>query len=304
MAHCLQAVILVTFAQHSCSPLPVPRFGTASMMQLTLPALPRWPQLQLIEGVALVASALPDGQRQPCVQQMLDIVVQPMQVRGCFHPAGTGQVLAQRRWLALAVAGAHAAHQCGRLQTCGLSSSAGHPAASGSGQPWIGPRHAHRRWCSAAAAARCAAGATTDGAGHNHLQASNRVAPMEWWMTASHVPSHAVRRPLPASGGGQLSPAAHRNHTHLLCLACRAVKDPADVAEALVRLWPWIEAALGKPTARLGRGQSVTSICSYMLQNVLSLKPSRLPPATHFIPPPPTPHFTPPQTASPAIRPQ
>lgn len=31
------------------------------------------------------------------------------------------------------------------------------------------------------------------------------------------------------------------------------------MAEALVRLWPWIEAALGKPTARLGRGQSVTS---------------------------------------------
>lgn len=43
------------------------------------PCLPL--HLQLIEGVALVASALPDGQRQPCVQQMLDIVVQPMQVR-------------------------------------------------------------------------------------------------------------------------------------------------------------------------------------------------------------------------------
>ena len=34
---------------------------------------------QLIEGVTLVASALPNGQRQACVQQMLDIVVQPMQ---------------------------------------------------------------------------------------------------------------------------------------------------------------------------------------------------------------------------------
>ena len=44
--------------------------------------------LQLIEGVALVASALPDGQRQACVQQMLDIVVQPMQ--GLLQAAAQG----------------------------------------------------------------------------------------------------------------------------------------------------------------------------------------------------------------------
>lgn len=34
---------------------------------------------QLIEAVALVASALPDGRRQACVQQMLDTVAQPLQ---------------------------------------------------------------------------------------------------------------------------------------------------------------------------------------------------------------------------------
>ena len=60
------------------------------------PAWPR-PALQLIEGVALVASALPDGQRQQCVQQMLDIVVQPMQASTAGRPAACrGLVLGMR----------------------------------------------------------------------------------------------------------------------------------------------------------------------------------------------------------------
>ncbi|PSC72289.1 transportin-3 isoform X1 [Micractinium conductrix] len=113
---------------------------------------------QLIEGVALVASALPDGQRQACVQQMLDIVVQPMQ---------------------------------GLLQA----------AAQGGSAPGT-----------------------------------------------------------PTAGGGPAAPAARDAQLALVLplmervtTIFRAVKDPADVAEALVRLWPWIEAALdrfaGEPPA-------------------------------------------------------
>lgn len=55
------------------------RASDIEVLRSTLSARRPAPPLQLIEGIALVASALPDGQRQPCVQQMLDIVVQPMQ---------------------------------------------------------------------------------------------------------------------------------------------------------------------------------------------------------------------------------
>ncbi|EFN54933.1 hypothetical protein CHLNCDRAFT_134668 [Chlorella variabilis] len=112
---------------------------------------------QLIEGVTLVASALPDGQRQQCVQQMLDIVVQPMQ---------------------------------GILQA-----AAAEPGGSGPGTP------------------------TAAGGG-------------------------AAPTPPAATPGSQLAlvlPLMERVTT-----VFRAVKDPADVAEALVRLWPWIEAALDR----------------------------------------------------------
>jgi hypothetical protein len=115
---------------------------------------------QLIEGVTLVASALPNGQRQACVQQMLDIVVQPMQ--GLLQQA--------------AATGATAAA----------------PAGSGS---------------------------------------------------APGTPTAGGRRGAAAPGEAQLAlvlPLMERVTTIF-----SAVKDPADVAEALVRLWPWIEAALG-----------------------------------------------------------
>ena len=101
-----------------------------------------------------MASALPDGQRQACVQQMLDIVVQPMQ--GILQAAAAEG---------------------------GAGSAPGTPTAGGGG-----------------------------------------AAP-------------------PAAAGAQLQlvlPLMERVTT-----VFRAVKDPADVAEALVRLWPWIEAALG-----------------------------------------------------------
>ena len=119
--------------------------------------------LQLIEGVTLVASALPDGQRQQCVQQMLDIVVQPMQ---------------------------------GILQA-----AAAEPGGSGPGTP------------------------TAAGGG-------------------------AAPTPPAATPGSQLAlvlPLMERVTT-----VFRAVKDPADVAEALVRLWPWIEAALGARDSACG----------------------------------------------------
>lgn len=48
--------------------------------------------MQLIEGVTLVASACAEGQRQQYLQQMLDIVTQPMQqiltVGGCGEVVG------------------------------------------------------------------------------------------------------------------------------------------------------------------------------------------------------------------------
>ncbi|KAI3438282.1 hypothetical protein D9Q98_000717 [Chlorella vulgaris] len=111
---------------------------------------------QLIEGVTLVASALPDGQRQMCVQQMLDIVVQPMQ--GILQAAAAGP--------------------------SGGDSGPGTPTAGGGAAP-----------------------ALRAGGGRGQLQL---VLPLMERVTTIF----------------------------------RAVKDPADVAEALVRLWPWIEAAL------------------------------------------------------------
>jgi hypothetical protein len=127
---------------------------------------------QLIEGVTLVASALPNGQRQACVQQMLDIVVQPMQ--GLLQQA--------------AATGATAAA----------------PAGSGS---------------------------------------------------APGTPTAGGRRGAAAPGEAQLAlvlPLMERVTTIF-----RAVKDPADVAEALVRLWPWIEAALGAAFTTIGWQASV-----------------------------------------------
>ncbi|KAI7846036.1 hypothetical protein COHA_000403 [Chlorella ohadii] len=109
---------------------------------------------QLIEGVTLVASALPDGQRQPCVQQMLDIVVQPMQ--GILQQAAVGSP----------------------------GSAPGTPTAGGAAQ---------------------------------QQQPDVRL----------------------------VLPLMERVTTIFRQEQAGAVKDPADVAEALVRLWPWIEAALG-----------------------------------------------------------
>lgn len=123
--------------------------------------LPPPPCQQLIEGVTLVASALPDGQRQACVQQMLDIVVQPMQ---------------------------------------GILQAAAAEGGSAPGTPTAGGQQA-----------------------------------------------------APASAGAQqlalVLPLMDRVTTIF-----RAVKDPADVAEALVRLWPWIEAALGALRRAAGGG--------------------------------------------------
>jgi transportin-3 len=49
---------------------------------------------QVVEGVALVAAALPDAERRRCVQQMMDVVVAPMQqILGA--PAGAGQPAAR-----------------------------------------------------------------------------------------------------------------------------------------------------------------------------------------------------------------
>jgi transportin-3 len=117
---------------------------------------------QLIEGVALVASALPDGQRQPCVQQMLDIVVQPMQ--GILQQAAVGSP----------------------------GSAPGTPTAGGAAQ--------------------------------------------------QQQPD--VRLVLPLM--------------ERVTTIFRAVKDPADVAEALVRLWPWIEASLDRFT---GDAAAIERIC-------------------------------------------
>lgn len=105
-----------------------------------------------------MASALPDGQRQMCVQQMLDIVVQPMQ--GILQAAAAGP--------------------------SGGDSGPGTPTAGGGAAP-----------------------ALRAGGGRGQLQL---VLPLMERVTTIF----------------------------------RAVKDPADVAEALVRLWPWIEAALGE----------------------------------------------------------
>ncbi|KAL4452442.1 hypothetical protein ABPG75_008104 [Micractinium tetrahymenae] len=120
---------------------------------------------QLIEGIALVASALPDGQRQPCVQQMLDIVVQPMQ--GILQAAASGG-----------------------------GSAPGTPTAGGGG------------------------------------------------------------------GGARSGPDAQLSLVlplmERVTTIFRAVKDPADVAEALVRLWPWIEAALDRFSSD---PQAVERIC-------------------------------------------
>jgi hypothetical protein len=126
----------------------------------------------------MVASALPDGQRQACVQQMLDIVVQPLQ---------------------------------SILQTAPAE-----PAGSGPPTP-------------------------TAGGG---------------------PPS-----PRPARRPGQLAlvlPLMERVTTIL-----RAAQDPADVAEALVRLWPWIETALGGP----GRGaqRHVGLLWVVVRQTIISL---------------------------------
>lgn len=101
-----------------------------------------------------MASALPDGQRQVCVQQMLDIVVQPMQ--GILQAAAAEG---------------------------GGGSAPGTPTAGGGG--------------------------------------------------AAAAPAATAQLQL-------VLPLMERVTT-----VFRAVKDPADVAEALVRLWPWIEAALG-----------------------------------------------------------
>lgn len=115
--------------------------------------LPRCLHVQVIEGVALVASALPASQRSACVQQMLDTIVEPMQ----------------------------------RV----LQAPAGEAGGSAPGTPTAGGGSAQ-----------------------------------------------------PPSAGGQLSlvlPLMERVTTIF-----RAVKDPGDVAEALVRLWPWVETALGE----------------------------------------------------------
>lgn len=50
-----------------------------SFADFLLASPPPLPPVQLVEGVALVASACSEGQRQQYVQQMLDIVTQPMQ---------------------------------------------------------------------------------------------------------------------------------------------------------------------------------------------------------------------------------
>jgi hypothetical protein len=124
-----------------------------SAMASTPAPPPPTPPMQVIEGVALVASALPAAQRSACVQQMLDTLVEPMQ----------------------------------RV----LQATAGEAGGSAPGTP-----------------------------------------------TAGGGPAQ------PPAAGGQLSlvlPLMERVTTIF-----RAVKDPEDVAEALVRLWPWVETALGE----------------------------------------------------------
>ena len=71
-------------------------------------------------------------------------------------------------------------------------------------------------------------------------------------------------------------------------LPWQAVKDPADVAEALVRLWPWIEAALGELAGGGGRagGAGLHGECDFFFKQKCcgTLLPARpaadLPPAS------------------------
>lgn len=85
----------------------------------------------------------------------------------------------------------------------------------------------------------------------------------------------------------------------LCCIAacmCRAVKDPADVAEALVRLWPWIEAALGGRRDGGGGSVGLGCRCSHVASCCHQLATLDL-----TYPPRPSPPL---QTASPATSPR
>lgn len=110
----------------------------------------------VVEAVTLVASALPDGERQACVQRMMDVVVQPMQT-----------IL----------------------------------------QPWMGG------------------------------------GPIP-------VPGSVEMAQLPI-----VLPLAERVTTIF-----RAVRDPVDVGEALVRLWPWLEVAMDAFSADAGATEKICRV--------------------------------------------
>ncbi|KAL4538826.1 hypothetical protein Ndes2526B_g02895 [Nannochloris sp. 'desiccata'] len=118
----------------------------------------------VVEAVTLVASALPDGERQACVQRMLDVVVQPMQA-----------IL----------------------------------------QPWMGINKS----------------------------------------------STALGSPDPSQLPLVL-PLAERITTIF-----RSVRDPGDVGEALVRLWPWLEAALNAFGSDAGAAEKICRVPRYAVRN-------------------------------------